>query len=182
MSAPHDLAPGLAPELSPDAAEPLSRRHLFRTAAAVGLGAGLVSVVGLPAGLAHATPTGDVYRLINQHRAAAGRRPLAFHVNLTKAAVAHSQDMARMRRMTHTGSDGSDLGTRILRAGYRWGACGENVAVGQPTGAAVMDAWMRSAPHRANILSSNFIQLGVSYVRGGDGRLYWTLVLARGMR
>lgn len=168
---------------APEDVEPMSRRGLLRTAVGVGLGAGLVSVVGLPAGVADAaTPTGEVYRLVNQHRAAAGRRPLALHVNLTRAAIAHSTDMARRRRMSHTGSDGSDVGTRILRAGYRWGACGENIAVGQATGAAVMRSWMNSAPHRANILSTNFIQLGLSYVRGSDGLLYWTMTLARGMR
>lgn len=163
--------------------EAMTRRGLLRTAVGVGLGAGLVSVVGLPAGIADAlSPTGEVYRLVNQHRAAAGRRPLALHVNLTKAAIAHSTDMARHRRLSHTGSDGSTVGTRILRAGYRWGACAENIAYGQPTGAAVMRSWMNSAPHRANILSSNYIQLGISYVRASNGLLYWTMTLARGMR
>ncbi len=178
MTLPLPLDPAPATFDDPDGG--LSRRRLLRAAAGTGAGVALLGVGWPESAEAALTKTGQVYQLVNQHRQAAGRRPLALHVNLTKAAIAHSQDQARMLRMTHTGSDGSDPGTRILRAGYRWGAWGENVAAGQESGTAVMQAWMNSSGHRANILNSNFIQMGVSYVRGRNGVLYWTLVLARG--
>ena len=63
--------------------------------------------------------------------------------------------------MSHDGSDGSDVGDRLDRVGYAWRTYGENVAWNQQTPAAVMDAWMNSPGHRANILNCSFTEIGV---------------------
>ena len=81
--------------------------------------------------------------------------------------------------MSHTGSDGSNPGDRIARAGYRFSAWAENVAMGYPDAASVMDGWMNSPGHRANILSGNVTEIGVGLAYAADGAPYWTMVLAR---
>ena len=120
----------------------------------------------------------EVVRLTNLERAAVGRATLSVHPAVVAAAVSHSQDQASQGRIGHTGSDGSDTGTRLTRAGFTWRAWGENVAVGQRTASDVVAAWMGSAGHRANMLSSSFTTIGVGVVTTPDGRRYWTMVLA----
>jgi uncharacterized protein YkwD len=120
----------------------------------------------------------DVIARTNAERSAAGLAPVVAHPQLMAAALAHSQDQAASQRMTHTGSDGSNAGDRIERAGYRWRTWAENVAMGYGSAGAVMDGWMGSAGHRANILNGNFVHIGVAVVSGSDGRPYWTMVLA----
>ena len=71
--------------------------------------------------------------------------------------------------MTHTGSDGSNARQRLDRVGYAWRAYGENVAWNQQTPAAVMNAWMNSSGHRANILNCAFTEIGVG-VAAATGR------------
>lgn len=120
----------------------------------------------------------QVIGLANAQRAAAGRTALVAHPALTAAALAHSRDQVAMGRMTHTGSDGSNAGTRIVRAGYTWRAWAENVAHGYPTAADVIGGWMGSPGHRANMLNPAFVHIGIAAVADANGRLYWTMVLA----
>jgi uncharacterized protein YkwD len=119
-----------------------------------------------------------VIAITNTERAAAGLGPVTAHPALTTAALVHSRDQASMRQMTHTGSDGSNAGQRIQRAGYTWRTWAENVAMGYGTAASVMSGWMGSPGHRANILNRSVVHIGVAVVTGGDGRTYWTMVLA----
>src|SRR5262245_31038386 len=71
-----------------------------------------------------------VLGLVNAERRRAGLAPVSWNDKVTAAATAHSVDQAAMNRMTHTGSDGSDAGDRLTRAGFVWRAWGENVAAG----------------------------------------------------
>ncbi|MFF5179741.1 CAP domain-containing protein [Micromonospora sp. NPDC000316] len=120
-----------------------------------------------------AAATGRVLELVNARRSEAGCAPVHSDPELTTAAQRHSQDQADHRSMSHTGSDGSDVGQRLDRAGYAWRTYGENVAYNQPTPEAVMDAWMNSPGHRANILNCAFTEIGVGRADTGDGP-YWT--------
>jgi uncharacterized protein YkwD len=100
---------------------------------------------------------------------------LALCGSLWLAAQAHSQDMARYSRMSHTGSDGSNMVVRVERAGYRrWSALGENIAAGQKTVDDVINSWMNSSGHRANILSSKYTHIGVGRATSSAGVNYWT--------
>ncbi|MFJ8685318.1 CAP domain-containing protein [Micromonospora wenchangensis] len=114
----------------------------------------------------------QVVDLVNAERAKAGCAAVTVDAKLTLAAQQHSQDQADHQTMTHTGSDGSDAGQRLDRAGYAWRTYGENVAWNQQTPAAVMQAWMNSSGHRANILNCAFTEIGVG-VANGNGP-YWT--------
>ena len=124
-------------------------------------------------------PGRRVVALVNVRRVEAGLRPVRLHLDIHTAARKHSADQARMNRMTHIGSDGSNAGQRISREGYRWSAWGENVAMGYPTPRAVVRAWMHSPGHRANILTRSFRHIGVGVRRSSNGTIYWTLDLAR---
>ncbi|MEV0808591.1 CAP domain-containing protein [Micromonospora sp. NPDC050200] len=118
----------------------------------------------------------QVVDLVNAERAKAGCGKVGVDDKLMLAAQRHSQDQADHQNMSHTGSDGSDAGDRIDRVGYTWRTYGENVAWNQKTPAAVMDAWMNSPGHRANILNCAFTEIGVG-VASSNGP-YWTQVFA----
>ncbi|MFD6876214.1 MULTISPECIES: CAP domain-containing protein [unclassified Streptomyces] len=119
-------------------------------------------------------PTGaaaEVLTLVNKERAAVGCPVLTVNEKLTKAAQDHSADMAAHSNMSHTGSDGSDPGQRITRAGYQWSTYGENVAYGYDTAAKVMEGWMNSPGHKRNILDCSFKEIGIGLAQPGQ---YWT--------
>ncbi|MFD6553360.1 CAP domain-containing protein [Streptomyces sp. NPDC058398] len=119
------------------------------------------------------TTVAQVVALVNKERAAAGCGPLTEDPQLEDAAQAHSDDMAARDFFEHTNPDGADPGERITAAGYRWSTYGENIAMGQQTPAAVMDSWMNSPGHRANILNCSFKNIGVG-VHKGSGGPWWT--------
>lgn len=101
---------------------------------------------------------------------------------LQTAAATHSSDMATRNFFSHTGSDRSNAGTRITRAGYAWSAWGENIAAGQSSVQAVVDGWMASPGHCANLMKPTFRHVGLACVKGGSSntyRSYWTLDLAK---
>jgi uncharacterized protein YkwD len=103
---------------------------------------------------------------------------VAWEPRLAEAARLHSRYLAETGRLGHTGRHGSSLGERVRAAGYQPRAWAENVALGQRTAAAVIDAWLESPGHCANIMNPAYTDVGAAAVRGEDGRLYWTLVLA----
>ncbi|MET9153979.1 CAP domain-containing protein [Streptomyces griseoflavus] len=112
-----------------------------------------------------------VVQLVNAERAKVGCSAVKVNTILTQAAQKHSEDMAASGTMSHTGSDGSDPGARITRAGYTWSTYGENVAYGYSTPEQVMDGWMTSPGHKANILNCSFEEIGVGLAQPGN---YWT--------
>ncbi|GGJ07075.1 CAP domain-containing protein [Streptomyces brasiliensis] len=113
----------------------------------------------------------QIVQLVNAERTKAGCSAVTLNATLTKAAQAHSEDMAAHQNMSHTGSDGSDPGSRITSAGYNWSAYGENVAYGYSTPEAVMAGWMSSEGHKENILNCSFKEIGVGLAQPGS---YWT--------
>jgi uncharacterized protein YkwD len=122
----------------------------------------------------------EVVAYTNLERTNRGLPPLRASDALTRAAAAHSLDMATHNFFDHTGSDGSDPGDRITRTGYVWRTYGENIAAGYPSAQEVVAGWMGSSGHRANILNPNFAEIGVGYVyrQGTMYGSYWTQVFA----
>ncbi|WP_299045627.1 CAP domain-containing protein [uncultured Tateyamaria sp.] len=111
---------------------------------------------------------------VNAERAAQNRAPLVYDRSLEAAAEAHAQDMARSGFFSHTGSDGSDIGQRLTRAGYRYCFGAENIAAGQRSLTEVMAAWMGSRGHRRNILHRDAKAVGLAQAPGN----IWVMVLA----
>ncbi|GAA3726241.1 hypothetical protein GCM10022225_04110 [Plantactinospora mayteni] len=128
---------------------------------------------GSGAGETGSSQEAQVLAIVNRERAANGCGAVVVNADLAKAARLHSQDQGEHTNMSHTGSDGSDFVERARRAGYDR-PIGENVAMGYENAAAVMDGWMNSSGHRANILNCDAKAMGVGVATGADGRLYWT--------
>ena len=106
----------------------------------------------------------EVLRLSNIERANYGLAPLRWSDNLATASFNHSVDMYENNFFSHTGSDGSDPGQRIRRAGHsRWTMVAENVAAFQRTPDEVVSSWMNSPGHRSNILHNRLVYMGASY-------------------
>lgn len=149
--------------------------RLFPLLAALLLAPGLALACTLPQGAD--VMRAEVVALTNQQRTAKGMPPLTEDPALTQAAQDHACDMAQSQRMSHSGSDGSTLPTRMNRAGYTFGEAAENVAAGYADAASVMAGWMNSHGHRRNILDRTLRDIGVGVARGSDGMLYWTMDL-----
>jgi len=110
--------------------------------------------------------------LVNKARQSAGLDPLGIDDALTQAAQQHSDDMARMNNMDHTGSDGSSPGDRCQRAGFNWSAVAENIAYGQTSMDEVMQVWMDSPGHRENILNPQYKMFGSAVSMSGSTPYY----------
>lgn len=115
----------------------------------------------------------QVTTLVNSERSKAGCGPVSANAQLRTAALRHSQDMAAKDYFDHNSPDGRDPGDRITAAGYRWTTYGENIARGQQTPAEVMEGWMNSPGHRANILNCAFKEIGVG-IHEASGGPWWT--------
>lgn len=104
-----------------------------------------------------------VLELTNEFREKNGRSPLSLNQDLTEAAQDHVEDMAKDDFFSHTGKDGSSVLDRVQDAGYAPRAVGENIAAGQTTPEQVVQGWINSPGHRANMLSDNFTEIGIGY-------------------
>jgi uncharacterized protein YkwD len=113
-----------------------------------------------------------VLELVNAERAKAGCAPLREEPLLAAAALKHSTDMAERDYFDHISPEGETPWDRARAEGYDQPAA-ENIARGQATPEEVVEAWMNSADHRANILNCDYkaMGLGVFY---GDGGPWWT--------
>jgi uncharacterized protein YkwD len=132
----------------------------------------------------------EVLRLTNQRRAqgadcgSQGMKPpvgpLTMVAELRCAARLHSLDMFQRSFFDHTAPGGSDPGDRMSSAGYSGITWGENIAMGQASPAQVVDGWIDSDGHCANIMRSNFTEIGIGYHPGDAAsgsfrnRHYWT--------
>lgn len=131
-----------------------------------------------------------VLALVNEARSAprqCGNRsfgpaaPLVLNPQLMEAAEAHAADMARRNYMEHEGRDGSTPADRATRAGYPWRSVGENIASGQPTPDAVVQGWLKSPPHCANIMQPRYTEMGLAFAvePASDNGIYWAQSFGR---
>jgi uncharacterized protein YkwD len=118
--------------------------------------------------------------MVNAHRSSAGIAPVTVVGAINSAAEAHATRQATKQKMSHTGSNGSNAGQRLTASGFQWSTWAENVAAGQVDCAAVINAWMGSSGHRANILNPAMTSIGIGVVTGTNGVNYWTMDLAAG--
>ncbi|MGW7412241.1 sigma-70 family RNA polymerase sigma factor [Streptomyces sp. NPDC054863] len=122
-----------------------------------------------------AGPAQEVVSLLNSERSKAGCGPLSSNGLLATAAQRHSEDMVARGFFDHSNPDGEGPGERVTAAGYKWSTYGENIAYGQSTPAAVMETWMNSPGHRANILNCSFKEVGIGIKDSARG-IHWTQV------
>lgn len=113
----------------------------------------------------------EVIQLVNQERAKNGLSPLKYDWELARVAEHKSEDMHNIGYFDHTSPTYGSPFVMMTSYGIKYQTAGENIAKGQTTAEQVMNAWMNSSGHRANILNSNFTHIGVGYVADGN---YWT--------
>jgi uncharacterized protein YkwD len=111
--------------------------------------------------------------LINTQRTNHGCGALSTDEKLRTIARAHSADMVAHNYFSHTAYNGATFATRIFSVGYTR-AYAENIAWGQRTPASVVNDWMNSAGHRANILNCSYNHVGVGVAYKSNGTPYWT--------
>jgi uncharacterized protein YkwD len=117
--------------------------------------------------------------LINAYRREKGLKSLTLSAELTAAAKGHSRDLAKWDRISHYGSDGSNPGDRVKRAGYNARVAAENVGTGQASIEEVMKGWKASPGHNKNLLLADADNMGIALVQdpNTEFKTFWTLVL-----
>ena len=116
-----------------------------------------------------------------QRQAAAA--PLAWNGSLATAAQGHSQAMANRNFFDHKDPDGRTPGDRAELAGYSAQQIGENIAAGQDSARKVVDGWLASPGHCANLMNPGFRELGAAYAHDpkSDAGIYWTAMFGTPM-
>ena len=107
--------------------------------------------------------------------------PLKASALLARAALIHAQDMASHDFFEHEGSDRSTPAVRATRVGYEWRSVGENIAAGSTTAEQVVDGWLKSPGHCANIMSDRFTEMGIAFATNpkSDAGIYWSQVFGK---
>ena len=113
----------------------------------------------------------EVIRLVNEIRVKNGLNALEADWELSRVARYKSQDMKDNNYFSHTSPVYGSPFEMIKNFGLSYRSAGENIAKGQTTPQAVVNAWMNSSGHRANILNKSYTKIGVGYVKSGN---YWT--------
>lgn len=129
-------------------------------------------VINIPATDSHILNyENEVIRLVNEIRVKNGLKPLTADWELSRVARFKSQDMKDNKYFSHTSPVYGSPFQMIKNFGISYRSAAENIAKWQSTPQAVVNAWMNSSGHRANILNASYTKIGVGYV--SDGK-YWT--------
>ena len=129
-------------------------------------------------GYATSISSAEIVALSNQQRASNGLPGFATNSKLNQAAQAKAQDMINRDYWSHYGPDGTAFWAFISNAGYSYSLAGENLAKDFNTSSGVVNAWMNSAGHRANVLKPGFSETGVAVINGIIQGQETTLVVA----
>ena len=125
--------------------------------------------------------TEEVVRLTNEFRAKNGQADLVPSAKLIRAARLHAEQMAAAQDLAHNISAARypTLQDRLDAVGYAYRAAGENIAWNQPDADDVMNTWLNSTAHRANILDTTVTEIGVAVAYSRRNEPYWVQVFAR---
>lgn len=113
----------------------------------------------------------QVVSLVNAERAKAGLSPLTVNNGAAQAAMTRAKEITSS--FSHTRPSGKSFSTALTEAGVSFRSAGENIAYGQRSAEEVMNGWMNSSGHRANILNGSFTQIGVAHYQDASGTDYW---------
>lgn len=126
-----------------------------------------------PSGAVQSPEAEEVLKLVNAERSKEGLKPLTLSSQLTSIANTKAQDMADKNYFSHQSPTYGSPFDMLKQFGVSYHYAGENIAAGQQSAEDVMNDWMNSSGHRANILNENYTQLGVGYVKGGSYGTEW---------
>ena len=119
----------------------------------------------------------QVLSLVNEERAKEGLPALSLNTSLSGAASVRAEEI--QTSFSHTRPGGKDFSTVLKESGISYRAAGENIAYGQTSAQKVMNDWMNSAGHRANILNSSYTEIGIAHVESPSGTDYWVQLFIR---
>ena len=108
-------------------------------------------------------------------------QPLAYNAQLDEMAKIQAQNMAHFQKMAHVIPEANlpTLSARARHVAYPFGRLAENVALGYPDAETVVQGWMTSKGHRANILNADVVETGIAIARSSSGGLYYCQVFGR---
>lgn len=138
---------------------------------------GVVSRTGKVLGYAANISPEEVIRLTNEKRTQAGLAPLTEDPVLSKAAMAKGADMLNKGYWAHISPDGTQPWAFFINANYEYRYAGENLARDFSNASSAVDAWMASASHRENMLSSNYKNIGIGVVEGNLAGVDTTIIV-----
>jgi len=121
----------------------------------------------------------EVLELVNQERSKQGLKALTLSPELTDVATIKAKDMRDNNYFDHTSPNYGSPFEMMKHFGIQYRSAGENIAAGQKTAQEVMNSWMNSSGHRANILNSDYEQIGIGYITGGSYGTYWVQMFKR---
>ena len=127
------------------------------------------------AGIQSSSAAGEVVRLTNSAGSQIGYAALVEDGALSEAAAVRAREIARS--FSHTRPSGASFSSALSESGVSYLRAGENIASGQKSASEVVNAWMNSPGHRANILNSSYSRIGSASVNI-DGTLYWVQLFA----
>ena len=123
---------------------------------------------------AEAEPQPQFAQWVSDLRAKHGLGPVRNNAKLQRTAELHAQDMAKRNFFSHKGSNGSTVGKRSKKMGYRYCKISENIALGQKTAQAAMNDWIKSSGHLKNMLMRGGTEIGVART----SQNHWVMVIA----
>ena len=124
----------------------------------------------------------EVIRLVNIERSKKGLQTLKADWEISRVARYKSQDMINKKYFSHTSPTYGSPFKMLETFGIRFSSAGENIAYGQQTPAAVMNSWMNSSGHRANILSPSYTHIGVGLAKSSSGVYYWSQMFTKPLK
>ena len=127
------------------------------------------------AGIQSSSAASEVVRLTNSARSQNGYAALVEDGALSEAAAVRAREIARS--FSHTRPSGASVSSALSESGVSYLRAGENIASGQKSASEVVNAWMNSPGHRANILNSSYSRIGSASVNI-NGTLYWVQLFA----
>lgn len=130
--------------------------------------------------LAPSTQAEAVLNLVNAERSKHGLQPLKMSEELRSIATLKARDMMENNYFDHTSKKYGTPFQMLQDFGVHYSAAGENIAAGQRSAEEVMNSWLNSSGHRANILNKNFDTIGIGFVEGGQYGTYWTQLFTGG--
>lgn len=114
-----------------------------------------------------------VLKIVNDERAKQGLKALVLDKQLNNVAQLKAEDMKKNNYFDHNSPTLGSPFDLMRSQGVSYRTAGENIAAGQQSAEAVMNSWMNSSGHRANILNKNYTKLGVGFCTGGRMGTYW---------
>ena len=153
----------------------LAAAALTGAAGAVHLDRPVQGSSSVSAGIQNSSAASEVVRLTNSARGQNGYAALVEDGALSEAAAVRAREIARS--FSHTRPSGASFSSALSESGVSYLRAGENIASGQKSASEVVNAWMNSPGHRANILNSSYSRIGSASVNV-DGTLYWVQLFA----